>query len=72
MGGALAQAPLQLPRMRPPSVALIPAPPHHHLPPPMGCRYAMLVDDGTVVVANMEEGGAFTISGADDILAALG
>ena len=32
----------------------------------------MLVDDGTVVVANMEEGGAFTISGADDILAALG
>ncbi|EFN59443.1 hypothetical protein CHLNCDRAFT_29579 [Chlorella variabilis] len=34
-------------------------------------RYAMLVDDGTVKKLNMEEGGAFTVSGADDILAAL-
>lgn len=34
-------------------------------------RYSMLVDDGTVKVLNMEEGGAFTVSGADDILAAL-
>jgi peroxiredoxin len=34
-------------------------------------RYAMLTDDGTVKVVNMEEGGAFTVSSADDILAAL-
>ncbi|KAI7835532.1 hypothetical protein COHA_010578 [Chlorella ohadii] len=34
-------------------------------------RYAMLVDDGTVKVLNLEEGGAFTVSGAEDILAAL-
>lgn len=34
-------------------------------------RYAMLLDDGTVKVLNLEEGGAFTISSADDILQAL-
>lgn len=34
-------------------------------------RYAMLVDDGAVKVVNLEEGGAFTVSGAEDILAAL-
>ena len=34
-------------------------------------RYAMLVDDGTVKLCNLEEGGAFTVSGADDILTAL-
>ena len=34
-------------------------------------RYAMLVDDGVVKLLNMEEGGAFTVSSADDILNAL-
>jgi glutaredoxin-dependent peroxiredoxin len=34
-------------------------------------RYAMLADDGVVKVLNLEEGGAFTVSSADDILAAL-
>ncbi|KAH7618129.1 hypothetical protein Ndes2526B_g07040 [Nannochloris sp. 'desiccata'] len=34
-------------------------------------RYAMLVDDGAVKVLNLEEGGAFTVSSADDILSAL-
>lgn len=34
-------------------------------------RYAMLVDDGVVKVLNLEEGGAFTVSSAEDILAAL-
>jgi peroxiredoxin len=34
-------------------------------------RYAMLVDDGAVKAINLEEGGAFTVSSADDILAAL-
>lgn len=34
-------------------------------------RYAMLVDDGVVKVLNLEEGGAFTFSGADDILKLL-
>nr|XP_043612254.1 peroxiredoxin-2E-1, chloroplastic-like [Erigeron canadensis] len=34
-------------------------------------RYAMLVEDGVVKVLNLEEGGAFTSSSADDILALL-
>lgn len=34
-------------------------------------RYAMLVDDGVVKALNLEEGGAFTVSGADSILEAL-
>jgi glutaredoxin-dependent peroxiredoxin len=34
-------------------------------------RYAMLVDDGAVKVLNLEEGGAFTVSSADDIISAL-
>lgn len=34
-------------------------------------RYAMLVDDGVVKVCNMEEGGGFTFSGAEDMLKAL-
>ncbi len=34
-------------------------------------RYAMLVDDGVVKVLNLEEGGAFTFSGADDMLKLL-
>ena len=34
-------------------------------------RYAMLVDDGAVMVLNLEEGGAFTVSSADDIISAL-
>lgn len=34
-------------------------------------RYALLADDGVVKVINLEEGGAFTVSSADDILAAL-
>ncbi|GAB4833486.1 hypothetical protein Ancab_031730 [Ancistrocladus abbreviatus] len=31
-------------------------------------RYSMLVEDGVVKVLNMEEGGAFTSSGAEDML----
>lgn len=34
-------------------------------------RFALLVDNLVVKVANIEEGGAFTISGADEILKAL-
>nr|XP_043623872.1 peroxiredoxin-2E, chloroplastic-like [Erigeron canadensis] len=34
-------------------------------------RYAMLVEDGIVKVLNLEEGGAFTSSGADDMLKVL-
>ncbi|PWA50393.1 thioredoxin superfamily protein [Artemisia annua] len=34
-------------------------------------RYSMLVDDGVVKVLNLEEGGAFTNSGAEDMLNAL-
>ena len=31
-------------------------------------RYVMLLDDGVVTLLNLEEGGAFTFSSADDIL----
>ncbi|KAF4384803.1 hypothetical protein G4B88_000199 [Cannabis sativa] len=34
-------------------------------------RYALLAEDGVVKVLNLEEGGAFTFSSADDILKAL-
>ncbi|KAH0723387.1 hypothetical protein KY285_005942 [Solanum tuberosum] len=34
-------------------------------------RYAMLVDDGVVKVLNLEEGGSFNVSSAEDILKAL-
>lgn len=34
-------------------------------------RYSMLADDGEVKVLNLEEGGAFTVSGADEILKVL-
>ncbi|KAK9071274.1 hypothetical protein SSX86_009842 [Deinandra increscens subsp. villosa] len=34
-------------------------------------RFALLVDDLKVVVANIESGGEFTVSGADEILSAL-
>lgn len=34
-------------------------------------RYSLLAEDGVVKVLNLEEGGAFTVSGADDILKAL-
>lgn len=34
-------------------------------------RYALLADDGVVKVLNLEEGGAFTTSGAEDMLKAL-
>ncbi|KAF3618880.1 Peroxiredoxin-2C, partial [Capsicum annuum] len=34
-------------------------------------RYALLVDDLKVKVANVEAGGEFTVSGADEILKAL-
>ncbi|KAJ9554966.1 hypothetical protein OSB04_009580 [Centaurea solstitialis] len=34
-------------------------------------RYAMLLEDGVVKVLNLEEGGAFTSSGAQDMLDAL-
>ncbi|KAI3767361.1 hypothetical protein L2E82_17456 [Cichorium intybus] len=35
----------------------------------LGVRYAMLVEDGVVKVLNIEEGGAFTSSSAQDMLA---
>lgn len=31
-------------------------------------RYALLAEDGVVKVLNLEEGGAFTFSGAEDLL----
>ncbi|KAL9253489.1 Peroxiredoxin-2E, chloroplastic-like protein [Drosera capensis] len=34
-------------------------------------RYSMVVEDGVVKLLNLEEGGAFTSSGAEDILKAL-
>ncbi|KAK1290933.1 hypothetical protein QJS10_CPB18g01006 [Acorus calamus] len=34
-------------------------------------RYALLADDEDVKVLNLEEGGAFTMSSAEDMLAAL-
>lgn len=34
-------------------------------------RYALLAEDGVVKVLNLEEGGAFTVSSADEILKAL-
>lgn len=34
-------------------------------------RYALLAEDGIVKVLNLEEGGAFTFSGAEDILKVL-
>ena len=34
-------------------------------------RYSLLAVDGVVTVLNLEEGGAFTVSGVDDILGAL-
>ncbi|CAL1373079.1 unnamed protein product [Linum trigynum] len=34
-------------------------------------RYALLAEDGVVKVMNLEEGGAFTFSGAEDMLKAL-
>lgn len=34
-------------------------------------RYSMLVEDQVVTVLNLEEGGDFTVSGADVIVAAL-
>ncbi|MCI71177.1 peroxiredoxin-2E chloroplastic-like, partial [Trifolium medium] len=34
-------------------------------------RYALYAEDGVVKLFNLEEGGAFTFSGADDILKVL-
>lgn len=34
-------------------------------------RFAMLLDDGVVKVWNLEEGGGFTVSSAEDLLKAL-
>ncbi|XP_078149745.1 peroxiredoxin-2E-1, chloroplastic-like [Carex rostrata] len=34
-------------------------------------RYALLAEDGVVKILNLEEGGAFTTSGAEDMLKAL-
>ncbi|CAN4117207.1 unnamed protein product [Withania somnifera] len=34
-------------------------------------RYSMLVEDGVVKILNLEEGGAFNVSSAEDILKAL-
>jgi peroxiredoxin len=35
------------------------------------CRFSMVVDDGKVVVLNLEEGGGFEVSSAEKILEAL-
>jgi glutaredoxin-dependent peroxiredoxin len=50
--------------------------PYCIVPPPQGLglrsrRYAMLVDNMEVKALNLEEGGAFTVSSAEDILKAL-
>lgn len=34
-------------------------------------RYALLAEDGVIKFFNLEEGGAFTFSGVDDILQVL-
>ncbi len=34
-------------------------------------RYSLLAEDGVVKILNLEEGGGFTVSGADDILKSL-
>lgn len=34
-------------------------------------RYALLADDGVVTVLNLEEGGAFNVSSAEDMLKSL-
>ncbi|EFJ10051.1 hypothetical protein SELMODRAFT_128676, partial [Selaginella moellendorffii] len=34
-------------------------------------RYSLLAEDGIVKVLNLEEGGAYTVSSADEILKAL-
>uniref|UniRef100_A0A2P2MAJ1 glutaredoxin-dependent peroxiredoxin n=1 Tax=Rhizophora mucronata TaxID=61149 RepID=A0A2P2MAJ1_RHIMU len=34
-------------------------------------RYALLAEDGVVKLLNLEEGGAFTMSSAEDMLKAL-
>ena len=34
-------------------------------------RYSLLAKDGVVKVLNLEEGGAFTFSGAEDMLKVL-
>jgi glutaredoxin-dependent peroxiredoxin len=34
-------------------------------------RYALLAEDGVVKALNLEEGGAFTVSSAEEILNAL-
>ncbi len=34
-------------------------------------RYCMLLEDGVVRALKLEEGGAFTISGAEEMLASL-
>ncbi|KAK1275555.1 hypothetical protein QJS04_geneDACA010959 [Acorus gramineus] len=46
----------------------------HGIPVGLGVRlrrYALLADDGVVKVLNLKEGGAFTMSSAEDMLAAL-
>ncbi|KAL6503488.1 hypothetical protein OROGR_025411 [Orobanche gracilis] len=35
-------------------------------------RYAMYVEDGVVKILNLEEGGAFNVSSAEDMLKAIG
>mgnify|MGYP001169055122 FL=1 len=36
-----------------------------------GCRFSMIVDDGTVSVLNLEDGGGFEVSSAEQLLEAL-
>eukprot|EP00850_Spirogloea_muscicola_P011784 SM000074S21694 [mRNA] locus=s74:449881:450832:- [translate_table: standard] len=40
-------------------------------PVPRGRRFSLLAEDGVVKTLNLEEGGAFTVSGADGILKTL-
>ena len=36
-----------------------------------GCRFSMIVDDGKVSVLNLEDGGGFEVSSAEQLLEAI-